>query len=329
MPMIGRLLQTVTNLRPVPNIHPDEAVARGAALFAEYLLAIREGRKPKWTIELADFTVHSLGIEWVDPASGRAENVVLIPRGTELPAGTVTKVTTTVDDQRSLTIQLLEGESRTADGCARVARVVLSDLPGELPKAWPIDMQLQYAAAGRLQIKATVEQGMHTRAVTVGRECGLSESQVAAWRMMLASEREGLGPILAELAKHAPAAPASAPASTAAGQAPATMAVASAATSAEAPIVREQGSLPEIEKIDLDIDGSHFSSRMRRNRTTGRKVMIMLIGYFVSATLGLAIGYYILMRIDPNFNWFNLPLPGLSRQAEDPDARRAPASRVF
>ena len=49
--------------------------------------------------------------------------------------------------------------------------------------------------------------------------------------------------------------------------------------------------------------------------------LIMIGGYLVSALIGTAIGYYILMRIDPSYNWWNLRLPGLR---EAPSSGSAP-----
>lgn len=312
MPMVAKMLATLTGLKPAPNLHPDEAVARGAALYAEYLLAVREGHKPKRSIEFADLTARSLGVEWVDPANGRAENVVIIPRGTELPCGTVSKVTTTTDGQTSIAVQMLEGESRNAEACARVAQIVLGDLPVDLPKGWPIEVQYQYTSAGRLQVKAHVEKAGQSRAVGVRRECGLSESQVSDWRKLLTG-RVGLKAILAQLARHQAATKTE---STASPQSAAQVVAAPARPIA--PV-----SVPAIETIELDTSGSSTATRLKKNRLTARKIMIMLVGYLVSATLGLAIGYYILMRLDPSYNWFHLRLPGLSRPVSGRDATSA------
>ena len=46
MPMVSRMLQRLTGRKPQHQVHPDEAVARGAALFAGYLLARRDDRWP-------------------------------------------------------------------------------------------------------------------------------------------------------------------------------------------------------------------------------------------------------------------------------------------
>ena len=49
-------------------VHPDEAVARGAALYARQLLARREKRPVTGAeVELTDLSAHSLGVEWLDP----------------------------------------------------------------------------------------------------------------------------------------------------------------------------------------------------------------------------------------------------------------------
>jgi hypothetical protein len=53
------------------------------------------------------------------------------------------------------------------------------------------------------------------------------------------------------------------------------------------------------------------AARRQKRKITPRKVAILIGGYLVSAILGTAIGYYILMRIDPSYNWWRLPLPGL------------------
>ena len=39
MPMVARMLQELTGIQPDRTVNPDEAVARGAALYAGHLLA--------------------------------------------------------------------------------------------------------------------------------------------------------------------------------------------------------------------------------------------------------------------------------------------------
>ena len=53
------------------------------------------------------------------------------------------------------------------------------------------------------------------------------------------------------------------------------------------------------------------AGRFKKTRSSARGIIIMLAGHVVFATLGLAIGYYILMALRPEWNVFHLRLPGL------------------
>jgi molecular chaperone DnaK (HSP70) len=313
MPMIVKMLETLTDLKPATSVHPDEAVARGAALYAANLIDTRTGRTPRIALELTNLTAHNVGMEWTDPESGRVENVVLIARGTELPCGMITQVTTTEDGQTAFEFQLLEGDSREADKCARIGKVVISGLPAGLPKGWPIQVQCQYTAVGRVQIKAQIEKTGQELTVELRRPSALAESEVAEWRKLLAN-REGmaalrlLGERLEKKQAEAAAAAQSAalPAAVAMGGPPPTT------------VTQNVG---VIEDIQLAPREESLSRNLRRGRNTPRQLAIMAIGYVISAALGLGIGYYILMRIDPAYNWWHLRLPGLA----SPPPAAAPA----
>jgi len=321
MPAVGKMLESLTGLKPAPNIHPEEAVARGAALYAEYLLAARDGRSAKIDLEITDMTGRSLGVEWIDQASGRAENAVIIQRGTELPCAAISKIATTVDAQTSICVQLLEGESRDADECARIAEVVLRDLPVGLPKGWPIEVQYRYDATGQLEVKAHIEKTGRPLTVEMRHQGVLTPADAADWRKLLVA-RAGLKAILDLLGRHrrrqAELAP-SVPAGAAIGS-PAVPAAQAVTPNAQAdlgkppsmPLGDHGRSESYFEDVDLDFGELSAGNRIRKTRLTPRNVAIMLVGYVVSAALGLAIGYYILMRIDPSYNWLHLRLPGLS-----------------
>src|SRR3954471_9905615 len=83
MPMVQRMLQEQSGRAPDRSISPDEAVAHGAALYAELLA-------PRHTETQAPFTMtnvnsHSLGIQGRDRETGRRFNKVLIPKNSPLP----------------------------------------------------------------------------------------------------------------------------------------------------------------------------------------------------------------------------------------------------
>ncbi|MEX0977403.1 MAG: Hsp70 family protein, partial [Pirellulales bacterium] len=298
MPSVAKRLKDLTGLEPAAGANPDEAVARGAALHAECLLAAKEGRQANLQAAIAELTSHSLGLEWNDPQSGRSENVVLIPRGTELPCGTIARAATEALDQSSLVIQLLEGESRAADQCAHIAQLTIRDLPPGLPQGTQIDVHYQFTSEGRLQVKAQLPHSGRSLPISVRREPGLSDGQMADWKTLLA-RGTGLKAIRALLPKHRQQQEALAAAAT----------HSRAIDASRPPALPTQA--PALEPFSLDTGTDPTTIRRKRRKLTLRKLGIMLAGYLVSALVGTAIGYYILMRIDPSYNWWHLRLPGL------------------
>ncbi len=299
MPMIAGMIESVTGLKAATTMHADEAVARGAALYAEQLLAAREGRTPAATMNITDMTAHNVGMEWREPGADHAENVVLIPRGAELPTGTSSKLLTDVDDQTSAEVQLLEGDSRDAEECRRIARIKIRGLPSELPRRSAIDVLYQITAEGRLQVKAQLQKGGHPLTVEVERASGLTEAEVAAWKLQLQAN-PGLKSIHRQLAQHAARRPpeASPP---------------PIPTAPVGPLPRA-GAAVASESLDFELDvgsAAGAGSRLRNNGSASRKILIMLAGHVVFAALGLAIGYYILMMLRPEWNVLHLRLPGL------------------
>ena len=280
---------------------PDEAVARGAALAAESALAARERRKPAVPLEIVDLTTHSLGIEWQDAQTSRTENVVIIRRGTELPCATVAKLATTSDDQRVVSVMLLEGESRNAADCTQLAEVVISDLPPGLMINTQLDVHYQITAQNRLSLKAQIPNKNQTPKIEVHRQRGLSDAQLANWKKLVATS-QGLKPILALLPTQA-----------------ALALKQRVAASIDPPLVPttelsgDTDSEPgHGEPFEPGVDAS--GSRTKRKKPP-RNTAIAVVGHVIFAMLGLLVGYYILMWINPRYNTLHLPLPGLSPAA--------------
>jgi hypothetical protein len=249
-------------------------------------------------MKIIDMTSHNVGVEWRQPGADHGENVVLIRRGAELPCGTSSQVFTDVDDQTSAEVQLLEGDSRDADECRKIARVKISGLPNELPRKSQIDVLYQITSEGRLQVKAQLHKGGHPLAIEIERASGLTETEVGAWKNLL-DTNPGLKAIHRLLAQHAARRP---------GPVPPPLPTASAV--AAPPLESEAAG--ETQEFELNM-GAPSGRRLLRNAGSSRGLVIMLTGHVVFAALGLAIGYYILMWLRPEWNVLNLPLPGLSR----------------
>jgi hypothetical protein len=76
MPMVARMLRELSELEPQHGVNPDEAVARGAAIYAGYLLAQDDARRPGARFRVVDVNAHSLGIESIEAETLRKQNVI-------------------------------------------------------------------------------------------------------------------------------------------------------------------------------------------------------------------------------------------------------------
>ncbi|MGQ9574129.1 MAG: Hsp70 family protein [Thermoguttaceae bacterium] len=187
MPMVPRMLREMTGLMPDRTVNPDEAVARGAALYAHNLLSSPERGGPGAAFRVVNVNSHSLGVEGIDAATLRRINVILIPRNTPLPAKRTEKFATKAEGQRSIVIQVLEGESSLPDQCAAIGRTVIRDLPAGLPKGWPIEVTFEYGTNGRLSVHGVVPGTARQVTLELERDMGLSREGLSRWRRVVDS----------------------------------------------------------------------------------------------------------------------------------------------
>jgi hypothetical protein len=193
MPMVPQRLRQMTGIPPDRSVNPDEAVARGAALYARYLLAKQgrgdrdRGKGPRASFEITNVNSHSLGVEGIDRHTLRKTNVVLIPRNSALPAKYTERFTTKSENQRSIVVQVLEGESSLPGECTAIGRTVIRDLPGGLPKGWPIEVTFEYAANGRLSVRAAVPGTYQDASLDLQRAVGLSDERINRWQGLVAA----------------------------------------------------------------------------------------------------------------------------------------------
>jgi molecular chaperone DnaK len=179
MPMIGRMLERQSGITPDRSVNPDEAVARGAALYARHLL---EGDGAQSSLKIVSVNAHSLGIEGTNVETGRRENAVLIARNTPLPVQRVRRCVTSRADQRSVIVNVLEGESTDPGACNTVGRAILPDLPRDLPKGHPIEVTYHYTRSGRLQVRARVPGTDRALDVEFKRDRNYSSDRILRWQ---------------------------------------------------------------------------------------------------------------------------------------------------
>jgi molecular chaperone DnaK len=291
MPMVGEMLRNLTGKEPDRSCNPDEAVARGAALYASYLLAKQDGtRKPAF--EVTNVNSHSLGIEGIDPSTMRKTNVVLIPRNTALPVARTERFTTRTENQRSIVIRVLEGESSLPGECTAIGRTVIRDLPPGLPQGWPIEVAFEYAANGRLNVRASVPGTHHSASLDLERSTGMSNAGIDHWKRPI-DEAAGFDVFesMVQDALGLGGPPAyTGPTSGGSSAAPSSLAAPQAAQQAMQP---SQGPPPDA------ADTSAATQAAARKR----EVPVWLlgaIGYVLSAVFGLGLGYLVLSWLRPD-----------------------------
>jgi hypothetical protein len=187
MPMVQRMLLHLTQLDPAKTVNPDEAVARGAAIYAGHLLATREGASRQAGFQVTNVNAHSLGVQGIEPQTLRKTNVVLIPRNSPLPARFTERFVTKSENQRSIVVQVLEGESSLPGECTAIGRAVIRDLPPGLPQGWPVEVTFEYGANGRLSVEAVVSGTQNWTSLQIERNTGLSSEHLQGWQQAVDS----------------------------------------------------------------------------------------------------------------------------------------------
>lgn len=185
MPAVREMLKRLSGKEPDRSISPDEAVAHGAALHAGLLLAKYEGRVPPFRIK--NVNSHSLGVVATDSRTDQPRNAVLIPRNTPLPAEAERVFVTRKAGQRSILVQIVEGESASPDDCSQVGRCSVKDLPPNLPARTKIVVRFKYQENGRLSVKVQVAGTDKQLDHEILRENSLTTEQLNTWRKYISS----------------------------------------------------------------------------------------------------------------------------------------------
>jgi molecular chaperone DnaK len=181
MPAVRSMLRGLSGKEPDVSLSPDEAVAHGAALHAGLLRDRYEGKSPPFRIK--NVNSHSLGVVATDPVTKRPRNAILIPRNTPLPASSRRSFRTQKAAQKSILVQVVEGESATPSDCAQVGKCTVRPLPPDLPPQTPIDVNFRYEENGRLTVIVSVAGKKLKHEFT--RDNSLSEEQLDSWRQYI------------------------------------------------------------------------------------------------------------------------------------------------
>ena len=159
IPKIRQLVKDFFNGKePYRNIHPDEAVAYGAAVLADSLS--NDGQADK--IFLSDVTPLSLGVK----TKGGVMST-LIPRNTVIPTKETEEYTTTRDNQPDVIFAVFQGERKLTKYNHYLGEFLLENIT-LAPRGVPsIDVTFEINTDGILDVTAKEKRGSSTARITI------------------------------------------------------------------------------------------------------------------------------------------------------------------
>jgi molecular chaperone DnaK len=178
MPLVQQAVADFFARQPSKGVHPDEVVALGAAIQGATLV------DQKSELLLLDVTPHSLGIMIVGGYFHK-----LIEQNTTVPTSKGHVFTTVKDNQTSVKILVLQGESERAEENELLGEFILTGLRRAPKGEVEIEVSFEISADGIVSVAAKDLETGAEQAITVTATSGLTEDEI---RRMVAESRDYL-----------------------------------------------------------------------------------------------------------------------------------------
>jgi molecular chaperone DnaK len=167
MPRVQASVADFFGREPCKGVHPDEVVALGASIQGASLLDKQS------EMLLLDVTPHSLGIMIVGGYFHR-----LIEQNTTVPTSKSHVFTTTKDNQTSVKILVLQGESDRAEENELLGEFTLTGLRKAPKGEVEIEVNFEISADGIVSVSARDLETNQQQSITVAATSGLTEDEV-------------------------------------------------------------------------------------------------------------------------------------------------------
>jgi molecular chaperone HscC len=155
MPLVRTLAAKLFGRFPLSTVHPDEAVALGAAIQS----GLKSRDKALSEVVLTDTSPHSLGVAVAVPDEmGRpvgCEFSPVIERNTVIPASREQSYSPTHDQQREVKIDIYQGESRRLENNVKLGSLTLPLPPGRASERQLL-VRFTYDINGLLEVDTRV-----------------------------------------------------------------------------------------------------------------------------------------------------------------------------
>lgn len=182
LPIIRRFVGRLMGRPAKASINPDEAIVIGAALQA----AMKERNKEIKEIVLTDVCPYSLGtdtsIRGIGDSLESGYFDPIIERNTVIPASRTKKYWTVRDNQRNVSVDILQGESRLAKGNLLLGRVTVP-VPPRPAGEESITVTFTYDINALLEVIVKVDSTGVTKKIIIKGEDSIYDDAEAADRM--------------------------------------------------------------------------------------------------------------------------------------------------
>lgn len=195
IPRIYELIRDYFGKEPRNDVHPEEAVALGAAVQA----GLKSGLLSKSGLIATDVAPFSMGIavlkEWKMMGVRPGGFAVIIPRNTTIPVTRTEKFTTSYDGQTAVSIEIYQGENEWVKHNYRLGEFLLEGIPVNKAGAEIIEVTFRYNLNGILDVAAQCVSTGKEMTVTVQDELNRNskeafEESVSKIRELLTEKEE-------------------------------------------------------------------------------------------------------------------------------------------
>ena len=178
LPIVQRFMTRLFEQFPRNEVNPDEAVALGAAVQS----AIKERNEAIREVVLTDVCPFTLGtevsIEKEDGFFEPGHYCPIIERNTVIPASRTERLYTIRDNQKRISINVLQGESRFAQN-----NVSLAEFDVKIPRAKAgeeaVDVTYTYDINSILEVEVKiVSTGEKIRRIVKGQELDMTDEEI-------------------------------------------------------------------------------------------------------------------------------------------------------
>jgi molecular chaperone HscC len=186
MPVVRRAITRMFGRFPNSTVHPDHAVALGAAVQA----ALVEKDAALDEVRLTDVCPFTLGVDSSErDQHGKLHSGLFSPiidRNTPIPTSRVEMFSTVVDNQKQVEFGVYQGEARLVAGNVKLGQIRMN-VPPKPAGHVRIDVRFSYDSSGLLEVDVTVPETGQTRNLVIAdQEEDMDDAELARRRAALA-----------------------------------------------------------------------------------------------------------------------------------------------